>query len=572
MAKLDELFKALCPCHQGKLWENLKYFLEALMPTCRECDIKMAIHMDDPPWDIFGLPACWWMLRASTASLSMVDDEYNCLTLCSGSLNANPNNNVAEIVRKHCDRIAFAHIRNIHHFPNGDFSEAAHRDCCGETGIIEILRAYHDCGYEGYIRPDHGRQLWEEGPGNCRPGYGKYDRALGIQYMLGVWDPLDRLDERKKKERLSTIMKLCLISRTAICPPSGQKRATRLPKFDVEAVKAKTHAEPTWVHFGAGNIFRAFPAAILNEALNSGKYDRGVIVAESFDYEIVDKAYQPYDNLSLLVCLKSTGDIEKKVIASVTESLKADYSFGEDWARLVEIFQNPSLQMISFTITEKGYGVAPADLERGLTPVLAMGKVTALLYERFKAGKLPLTVQSMDNCSHNGDKVKSAVHAYASKWVEQGLVPAEFLAYVQDETKIAFPWSMIDKIAPRPDAKVQEMLAKDGFEDNYTIVTEKHTFTAPFVNAEETQYLCIEDRYTNGRPPLELGGVLYCDRETVDKIEKMKVCTCLNPPAHRNVHLRLHAGLHPHQRRDGRRGSASLHPEDRLYRGNARGR
>ena len=307
------------------------------------------------------------------------------------------------------------------------------------------------------------------------------------------------------------------------------EKGYELPKFDIEAVKAKTHAEPTWVHFGAGNIFRAFPAAVLNDALNSGKYDRGVIVAESFDYEIIDKAYQPYDNLSLLVCLKSTGDIEKKVIASVTESLKADYSFGEDWARLVEIFQNPSLQMISFTITEKGYGVAPADLERGLTPVLAMGKVTALLYERFKAGKLPLTVQSMDNCSHNGDKVKSAVHAYASKWVEQGLVPAEFLAYVQDETKITFPWSMIDKITPRPDAKVQDMLAKDGFEDNYTIVTEKHTFTAPFVNAEETQYLCIEDHYTNGRPPLELGGVLYCDRETVDKIEKMKVCTCLNP-------------------------------------------
>ena len=283
------------------------------------------------------------------------------------------------------------------------------------------------------------------------------------------------------------------------------------------------------IGFGAGNIFRAFPAAVLNDALNSGKYDRGVIVAESFDYEIIDKAYQPYDNLSLLVCLKSTGEIEKKVIASVTESLKADYSFGADWARLVEIFQNPSLQMISFTITEKGYGVAPADLERGLTPVLAMGKVTALLYERFKAGKLPLTVQSMDNCSHNGDKVKTAVHAYAAKWVEQGLVPAEFLAYVQDETKITFPWSMIDKITPRPDAKVQEMLAKDGFEDNYTIVTEKHTFTAPFVNAEETQYLCIEDHYTNGRPPLELGGVLYCDRETVDKIEKMKVCTCLNP-------------------------------------------
>ena len=198
MAKLDELFKAYAPVTKEKLWENLKYFLEALMPTCRECDIKMAIHMDDPPWDIFGLPRLLVDAESIDRFLSMVDDEYNCLTLCSGSLNANPNNNVAEIVRKHCDRIAFAHIRNIHHFPNGDFSEAAHRDCCGETGIIEILRAYHDCGFEGYIRPDHGRQLWEEGPGVCRPGYGKYDRALGIQYMLGIWDLLDRLDEEKK--------------------------------------------------------------------------------------------------------------------------------------------------------------------------------------------------------------------------------------------------------------------------------------------------------------------------------------------------------------------------------------
>ena len=178
MAKLDELFKAYAPVTKEKLWENLKYFLEALMPTCRECDIKMAIHMDDPPWDIFGLPRLLVDAESIDRFLSMVDDPYNCLTLCSGSLNANPNNNVAAIVRKHCDRIPFAHIRNIHHFENGDFSEAAHRDCCGETGIIEILRAYHDCGFEGCIRPDHGRQLWEEGPGNCRPGYGKYDRPV----------------------------------------------------------------------------------------------------------------------------------------------------------------------------------------------------------------------------------------------------------------------------------------------------------------------------------------------------------------------------------------------------------
>ena len=302
----------------------------------------------------------------------------------------------------------------------------------------------------------------------------------------------------------------------------------QLPQFDIKAVREKTAKEPTWVHFGGGNIFRAFPAAILNDALNTGKYDRGVIVAETFDFEVIDKAYTPYNNLSLLVSLQSTGTIEKKVIASVTEALKADYQF-DDWNRLVEIFRNPSLQMISFTITEKGYSFNEADLARGMKPVFAMGKVTALLYERFNAGLLPLTIQSMDNCSHNGDKVKAGVFAYAERWVNDGLVPAAFLDYLKDETKITFPWSMIDKITPRPHEKVKEMLAADGFEDNDYIETEKHTFTAPFVNAEEVQYLVIEDHYTNGRPPLHLGGALYTTRETVDQVETMKVTTCLNP-------------------------------------------
>lgn len=310
---------------------------------------------------------------------------------------------------------------------------------------------------------------------------------------------------------------------------SWKEKGYEMPLFDVQAVKAKTYEEPTWIHFGAGNIFRAFPAAVLQEVLDSGKYDRGVIVAEGFDDEIIDKAYRPYDNLSLLVILQSDGSIRKKVIASVTESLKADHVFAEDWKRLTEIFANPSLQMVSFTITEKGYHVSPADLEKGMQPGLMMGKVTKLLFERFKAGAYPLTLQSMDNCSHNGDKVRQAVMNYAERWAEQGLVPQEFLAYVQDEEKISYPWSMIDKITPRPDAKVQEILRADGFEDSETIITERRTYTAPFVNAEETQYLVIEDKYTNGRPPLELGGVLYTDQETVDKVERMKVCTCLNP-------------------------------------------
>jgi len=271
-----------------------------------------------------------------------------------------------------------------------------------------------------------------------------------------------------------------------------EAKGYELPKYDIAAVAKKTHDEPTWVHFGAGNIFRAFPAAILNDALNTGKYDRGVIVAESFDYEIIDKAYRPYNNLSLLVSLQSNGTIEKKVIASITESIKADKQFADDWARLVQIFLAPTLQMVTFTITEKGYSYNDADLARGLDAVFAMGKLTALLYERYKAGKLPLTLQSTDNCSHNGDHVKAGVKAYAERWAQDGIVEA-------------------------------------GFEDNNTIITEKHTFTAPFVNVEEVQYLVCEDTYTNGRPPLELGGALYTSRKTVDEVETMKVTTCLNP-------------------------------------------
>lgn len=191
MAHLSELFEAYKDVTKEKLWDNLKYFLEAIMPVCHECGIKMAIHQDDPPWDIFGLPRLLVDEPAIDRFLNMLDDEYNCLTLCSGSLGSNPENNVADIIRKHCDRIAFAHIRNVKHFPNGDFSEASHRDRDGDIGILDIVKAYHDCGFNGYVRPDHGRHIWGE---KCRPGYGLYDRALGIMYLLGCFDTLEKFD------------------------------------------------------------------------------------------------------------------------------------------------------------------------------------------------------------------------------------------------------------------------------------------------------------------------------------------------------------------------------------------
>lgn len=313
-----------------------------------------------------------------------------------------------------------------------------------------------------------------------------------------------------------------------------------LPNYDRVKVEETTKKAPKWIHFGAGNIFRAFTANVQQNILNEGKADTGIIVAEGFDYEIIEKMYRPNDNLSVLVTLKADGSIEKTVVASIVESLVVNPDVKDEWERLKEIFIAPSLQMVSFTITEKGYNLfAPdgscfppveADFNKGYKePISYIGKLVSLLYERYLNGKLPIALVSMDNCSHNGTKLYEAVKAYAEAWSKNNLVEKGFLEYIENPNCVSFPWSMIDKITPRPDDSVKEMLKKDGFEDVEPIITSKNTYVASFVNAEKPEYLVIEDQFPNGRPNLEEGGVIFTDRETVDKIEKMKVCTCLNP-------------------------------------------
>ncbi len=312
-----------------------------------------------------------------------------------------------------------------------------------------------------------------------------------------------------------------------------------LPAFDRERVKEETRDNPEWVHFGCGNLFRAFPAVLQQRLLDESQAKTGIIVAEGYDYEIVENAVRPQDNLCLAVTLKPDGTIEKRVVASIVESLTADSGNPADFGRLKEIFRNRSLQMASFTITEKGYGLTDgkgellpdvrADFASGpKAPRSYMGKVAALCYERYLKGRLPLALVSMDNCSHNGTRLYEAVSAFARAWVEKGLAEEEFEAYIRSGA-VSFPWTMIDKITPRPDESVKQMLTDAGFEDVEPVVTSKNTYVAPFVNAEEPEYLVIEDAFPNGRPPLEKAGVMFADRETVDRVEKMKVCTCLNP-------------------------------------------
>ncbi len=313
-----------------------------------------------------------------------------------------------------------------------------------------------------------------------------------------------------------------------------------LPHYDREAMIEKTKAAPTWIHFGAGNIFRAFQANLAQRMLNEGMDDKGLIVAEGFDYEIVEKQYRPHDNFSVLVTLKADGSIEKTVIGSIAESVILDSENDVEYGRMKEIFSSDSLQMATFTITEKGYSLVDgkgnelpavtADFAAGPEkPQSYIGKVASLLYTRFKAGEKKIAMVSTDNCSHNGDKLYAAMDAFAKKWAENGLVEKEFVDYVNDSSKVSFPWSMIDKITPRPDASVEEILKQDGLEDLAPVITSKKTYVAPFVNAEESEYLVIEDNFPNGRPALEKVGVIFTERETVDKVEKMKVCTCLNP-------------------------------------------
>lgn len=313
-----------------------------------------------------------------------------------------------------------------------------------------------------------------------------------------------------------------------------------LPEFDREKVKKATEENPFWIHFGSGNLFRAFQANVVQNLLNQGVIDRGLVVAEGYDYEIVEKMNRPHDDYSILVTLKADGTVEKTVVGSVMESIALDSENEAEYNRLKEIFSKDSLQIASFTITEKGYslldgkGVMIPSVEEDLKngpkkPVSYIGKVASLLYSRFQAGKKPIAMVSMDNCSHNGDKLYNAIHAFAEKWEEQGLVDQGLKDYVNDKTKVSFPWTMIDKITPRPDTSVEEILKKDGVEGLEPVITSKNTYVAPFVNAEECEYLVIEDVFPNGRPELEKGGLMFTDRETVNKVEKMKVCTCLNP-------------------------------------------
>lgn len=192
MPEIKELFEKYKNVTSDDLWNNLKYFLEAIMPVCEECDVKMAIHPDDPPWDIFELPRIIKDRDSLKKLLDMVPSRYNGLTFCTGSLGASSKNDLPAMIREFGDRIYFAHLRNVKVVDN-HFNETAHESNTGSLDMYEIVKALQDVGFDGYIRPDHGRMIWGE---VARPGYGLYDRALGVAYLNGLWEAVKKNKER----------------------------------------------------------------------------------------------------------------------------------------------------------------------------------------------------------------------------------------------------------------------------------------------------------------------------------------------------------------------------------------
>ena len=190
---LKALFDDYAKITEEDLWENLRYFLQEIIPVAEESGVNMAIHPDDPPWPIFGLPRIITCEENIDRFLKLVDSPANGLTLCTGSLGCAKTNDMVKLVDKYSamGRIHFMHVRNVKLLGDGSFEESAHFSACGSLDIVGIMRALKKNGFDGYIRPDHGRMIWGE---TGKPGYGLYDRALGAAYLNGIWETLEKLD------------------------------------------------------------------------------------------------------------------------------------------------------------------------------------------------------------------------------------------------------------------------------------------------------------------------------------------------------------------------------------------
>lgn len=312
-----------------------------------------------------------------------------------------------------------------------------------------------------------------------------------------------------------------------------------VPAYDVARMRERTTTHPAWVHLGPGNFFRSLHATVAQRLLDDGAMDTGIVLVGTHDPRTIEHCHET-DELFVNAVMDADGGIAPSLVASVAESHFLSAGTAEAWTRLIEVFTAPSLQLVTLTITEKGYKLrdpsgdllpaAAYDVEHGPgDDTHATGVLTALLLERYRAGALPVAVVSTDNFSANGLRLAASVGELAELWAARGFVDDGFLGYLRDPARVAFPWSMVDRITPVPSPRVAEALGRLGLADTALVPREGASPLASFSNTEEISYLVIEDTFPNGRPPLERGGVRLADRETVNRADRMKVCTCLNP-------------------------------------------
>lgn len=317
-----------------------------------------------------------------------------------------------------------------------------------------------------------------------------------------------------------------------------KKAGIKVPSYDHEKITLDGLKHPRWIHFGGGNLFRGFHAAIADKLIEDGELDAGLIVVDTFSKEVVEDVYHKNNNQVLRVITKGDGSLEKEVFGSIADAVFD--SAEEPNQELVKNFEDESLQLVTFSITEKGYSLTDAqgnfteivksDFSEGpKNPKNNIARLTSLLFGRFKAGGYPLTLLSTDNFSQNGDRLKKAVLTIANAWLKNGFIDRNFVDYLNDTSKVSFPLSMIDRITPNPSKRVSQELLKDGIEGMELFRASYGAMLASFANTEETHYLVVEDEFPNGRPALEKAGVILTDRQTVNDVDEMKVTTCLNP-------------------------------------------
>ena len=262
---------------------------------------------------------------------------------------------------------------------------------------------------------------------------------------------------------------MAILTRAGLTDTAWQTSGVKLPGFDLKAMTERTVASPRWIHLAPSNLYRAMIAPLQQALLESGAAEDGMIAVETHDKQVIDDIYHPHDNLSIRVVMYPGARNDLMVVANVADALFADAEDSPaDWQKTLDYFATSSLQLVSITCTEKGYNIdtalADADRQNGpAAPKHIMAKVAAFAHHRYRNGGAPVALVSMDNCAENGHKFFSAVLAFAEEWVSRGFVEAGFVEYLEKE--VSFPWTMIDRITPRPAENVKGMLKEMGIDE-----------------------------------------------------------------------------------------------------------